>query len=181
MNYPVDTINFVLALGVVAIQIKALYLLGAIVLRKKNRFAAWTVKVAGDNALGIAFILALGSFVISLFYSEVLGFAPCGLCWLQRVAIYPQLFLFITALIKGDEKIADYSIVLSVAGLIISLYQHALQLGASEFVPCATTLLAADCAKKTLFEFGYITFPLMAASVCAYLIVLMITLKIRNR
>ncbi len=181
MNYPVETINFWLAIGVIGIQIKVIYLLGAIAFRKKSSFAAWTVKVAGDNALGIAFLLALGSLVISLFYSEVLGFAPCGLCWLQRVTLYPQLFLFAAALFKSDEKIADYSIILSIVGLIISLYQHYLQVGGSEFLPCATTLLAADCSKKTLFEFGYITFPLMAASICAYLIVLMITLKIRNK
>jgi disulfide bond formation protein DsbB len=177
MGYPVDLINHYLGVGTIALQAATVVLIIALLWRKHSRAAQKFVAAIGGNAIGLAFLLTLASLGLSLFYSEVLGFAPCGLCWLQRVFIYPQVFLFIVALIKGDEKIADYSIVLSIVGLVIALYQHSLQMGASPLVPCATTLLAADCTKKTLFEFGYITFPLMAASVFAFLIVLMIAMK----
>lgn len=180
MNYPVETINLILAIGVVLLQVKIVFLLFTFAFEKRSPLLQKMVQLTGDNALGISFILTLGGLVLSLFYSEILGFAPCGLCWLQRVFIYPQVFLFTVALIKGDKKIADYSIVLSVIGLVIALYQHMLQIGASDLVPCATTLIAADCAEKTLFEFGYITFPLMAATLFAYLIVLMIAAKKTN-
>jgi disulfide bond formation protein DsbB len=181
MNYPVDTINFALGLGTVLIQVCAVVLLLSLFFRNRFSFFGKISAFAAGNALGIAFVLTLASLGLSLFYSEVLGFAPCGLCWLQREFMYPQAFLFLVALVKNDEKIADYSIVLSSVGVVIALYQHSLQMGASEFVPCAQTLLAADCAERTLFEFGYITFPLMAASVFAFLIVLMLSLRLQKK
>lgn len=180
MNYPVETINFILGLGTLALQVLTVVLIIALLFQKKSSASEKIVSFFASNALGLAFLLSLASVALSLFYSEVLGFAPCGLCWLQRVFIYPQLFLFGVALFKNEARVADYSIALSVGGLIIALYQHSLQMGASEFVPCATTLLAADCAEKTLFELGYITFPLMAASLLAFLIVLMVALRKRS-
>lgn len=43
-----------------------------------------------SNLLGYtAWTIALASMAGSLFFSEVMQFAPCVLCWYQRIAMYP--------------------------------------------------------------------------------------------
>jgi len=99
----------------------------------------------------------------------------------QRVFLYPQIFSFIVALSKQDRRIADYSIALSVPGFVIALYQHYLQMGGTSVIPCpATADKAVDCAVRFLFEFGYITYPLMAATAFAFLIITMLFVRKAN-
>jgi disulfide bond formation protein DsbB len=120
----------------------------------------------------IAFIVTLGSSVTTLIYSEIFGFIPCGLCWLQRVFLYPQVFLLALALYRKDKGIALYGIVLSIPGLVVSLYQHYLQIGGAEFITCPKAGADANCAERILFEFGFMTFPLLSAILFTFLIVL---------
>jgi len=49
------------------------------------------------NQIGIilAFVIALVSMVGSLFYSEIMKFAPCNLCWWQRICMYPQSYSWV--------------------------------------------------------------------------------------
>ncbi|MDA1515628.1 disulfide bond formation protein B, partial [Bacillus cereus group sp. TH40LC] len=35
----------------------------------------------------------------SLYFSEILGFTPCNLCWYQRIFMYPLIFLIIISMI----------------------------------------------------------------------------------
>lgn len=126
--------------------------------------------------LPLAFVLAAVSTFFTLVYSEYLGVIPCGLCWLQRVFLYPQVLMFAVAWFKRDRGVVLYSIPLSIAGFVVALYQHALQMGMSSPLPCPAAG-EADCAKRIVFELGYITFPLMAASLFAFLIVLMLIYK----
>jgi len=37
--------------------------------------------------------ITVGSVALSLVYSDYFGFIPCSLCWLQRIALYPQALL----------------------------------------------------------------------------------------
>lgn len=180
MEYSVDLINQTLGIGTLLLQIASLILIGALIGRKMSPFLSRITDYAGRSALVLGFLLTAASVFLSLFYSEILGFAPCGLCWLQRVFIYPQMILWGMAFVKNDTKIADYIIGLSIPGLIVSLYQHYLQIGGSELIPCAQTLLAADCAERTIFELGYITFPLMAGSLFVFMIALAISMKVKR-
>lgn len=99
--------------------------------------------------------------VDTLVYSEFFGIIPCGLCWLERVFMYPLLFIIAIALFTKDRNAPRYILTLSVAGLLIALYHHYIQLGGSQFIKCPAA--GADCAKLIIFEFGFITFPLLAA------------------
>ena len=109
---------------------------------------------------------------MTLVYSEAFGFVPCGLCWLQRVFLYPQVFILGMALFYKEKIAARYGLMLSVPGLIISLYQHYLQMGGNEFLPCPAS--GGDCAKRIMFEFDFVTFPLVSAFLFLFLIVLYI-------
>ena len=175
--YPVETINYALSLLVLAVEIAGAALLTIFFLRKKS--ASWQAYLedisafVGKWGLWIGLILTASGTALSLFYSEVLGFSPCGLCWVQRIFLYPQVLLFALAIWKKDRGIALYSIVLSIAGGIVALYQHYLQIGGS-----ATQ--ASDCAQRFLFEFGYMTFPLMTVTLFAFLIVVMLFVRDRS-
>jgi disulfide bond formation protein DsbB len=178
--FPIETLNYWLALGTILIQIIAAGFLALFFLQKKYPDLRDIGIFLRKWGLWIGLILSIGASVMTLFYSEVLGIQPCGWCWVQRVFLYPQILLFALAIKKKDTRAADYSIAFSVAGGLAALYQHYLQMGGASVLPCpASSSEAVDCAVRFVFEFGYITFPMMALTLFVFLIVLM--LFVRNR
>lgn len=121
---------------------------------------------------GIALVFGIVtlSVVLTLVYSELFGITPCGFCWLERMALYPQLILIGIALYYKDAGLPRYGIGLSIIGFLISLYHHYIQMGGTEFIACPTS--GADCAKRFLFEYDFITFPLLSAFLFGTLAVL---------
>lgn len=115
---------------------------------------------ASVNAYLIGFLIALMSMVMSLVYSEAIGFAPCMLCWYQRIFMYPLAFLFGTALIKKEKHITDYALVLTIVGTLIALYHNALSWMPLNSLPCPAT--GPSCTILYTNTFGFITIPLMS-------------------
>ncbi len=173
----VETINYLLALGTVGLQVGAAGLLAFFLLGNRVPSLEWKRVLLEKWGLWIGFILTLTGSALTLFYSEILGFPPCPLCWWQRVFLYPQVLMFALAIWKRDRAIADYSILLSIAGAGVALYHHMLQVLPAGSLPCPAE--GVSCAQRFIFEFGYITFPLMAFSLFAFLIVL--TLFVRKK
>jgi len=162
------------------LQIIGIAFLALFFLRKRFPDLSPIAEFLENRGLWIGLALTLGGIISSLFYSEILGIAPCGLCWLQRVFLYPQAILFAVAIWKKSRDIADYSIALSIFGGVVALYQHYLQMGGANVLPCpAVATQAADCSVRFLFEFGYITFPLMSFTVFAFLIIVMLFVRER--
>lgn len=163
---------------IVGLIIAALWLLKIIAhhygfLRKYRHWMEHIARLA--HPLG--FLIALFATIMSLYYQYALGIEPCELCWLQRIFLYPQVFLFGLAWYKKDKAIYDYSILLSIAGLVIALYQHYLQIGYNLYSPCSTNPFAVSCAKPTFLEFGFVTYPFMAVVTFSILILLAYTAK----
>ena len=175
----VETLNYVLALGTLTMQVVGAGFLALYFLRKKFSDLQDIADMLGRWGIRLGLALTLGATAMTLYYSEVLGFLPCGWCWVQRVFLWPQVLLFAIALYKRDRAAADYSIAFSVFGAAAALYQHYLQMGGSALVPCPASG-AGDCAQRFLFEFNYITFPLMAATLFGFLIVLMFFVRRRT-
>lgn len=118
--------------------------------------------------LEILFIISLSALVGSLLYSNVIGFPPCELCWIQRILVYPQALLLFMAVLKKDKNIVTYLFPLSLMGGIISLYHSLTHFGLGDGVLECTSALG-DCGKLYVFEYGYITIPFMAFTIFAYL------------
>lgn len=76
------------------------------------------------NALLLAFawLVALVATLGSLYYSEVRNFIPCTLCWYQRIAMYPLVFILGIATWRNDPQIRPYALTLSLLGLFWSSY-----------------------------------------------------------
>lgn len=128
----------------------------------------------------------IGGVATSLLYSEYFGFAPCSLCWLQRVALYPLAILSVVAYkIKDVVFYPLYGIVLSVFGLLVAVYHYIYQALPAEiiktgFMPCLADG-TVDCANKFMEVFGFVTFPFLSAVMFAFLIVLYLNLRRSGR
>ncbi len=145
-------------LGAVAV---VLFLIAVVYLSYKKDLAKYA-NCLGNYIFPIGFFVSFGGMSLSLFYSEVMHYAPCDLCWYQRVFLYPQVFLFAYAWYKKDRAVLPYSLLLSLVGFATGLYHHFLQIGFDLMKPCSSAPFAVDCAKPSFVEFGFVTFPFMA-------------------
>jgi disulfide bond formation protein DsbB len=176
--YPVQDINYFLALGAVLGQIVTVGLLFIFLMRSRMPSLTGIAESISKRGLLIGLLVSILATVLALFYSEVLGFEPCPLCWWQRVFLFPQVILLGMAFWKKDAYIAEYSIVLSIFGFGVALYQHALQMMGEGSLPCPAT--GVSCAQRILFEFGYVTFPMLAVTAFAFLFVVMLFVRARR-
>lgn len=124
----------------------------------QNWFFAYVIK----NIYLLGLVISLGAIVLSLFYSNIVGYPPCELCWYQRIAIYPQAILFFLANKTRDVRVFTYTGVFSVIGIIIALYHNWIDWGGTQFVACDT---AGSCTARYIAEFGFVTIPLMSLCV----------------
>ncbi|MBI2099234.1 disulfide bond formation protein B [Candidatus Uhrbacteria bacterium] len=129
------------------------------------------LRFLGKNAVLFSFLIALASVAGSLYYSEIVGFAPCKLCWIQRIFIYPQVIILGMALRKEDSGVANYSIALSGIGAIFSAYHQYLQFGGHSLFSCSAN--AVSCSQRLTLEFGYVTIPMMMLTAFLLIILLM--------
>ena len=113
--------------------------------------------------LRINFLIALSAVIGSLYFSEVMNFPPCTLCWYQRICIYPLVIIFGVGLLTEDDGHRKYSGPLLMIGLALAVYHNLLYFGviAQPLVPCTG---AVSCSSKQLDLFGFITIPLLALS-----------------
>ena len=177
--FPLETTNFLLALGTIALQIAGVLCLLLFFFRKNLPGFEHIVAFIREWGLALGLALTVVASALTLYYSDILGIPPCPLCWWQRIFLYPQVILFALALWRKERFIADYSIVLSVIGLGFALYHHCLQVLPSGSLPCPAEG-TVSCAQRFMFEFGYITYPLMAASLFVFLIALMLFVRKRG-
>ena len=130
--------------------------------------------------LQMSFIISLVATFGSLFFSEVLKYPPCALCWYQRIFMYPQVIILGLAIFKKDLSVVTYSISLSLVGFIIALYHNFVQFGFSA-LPCPAVGNSVSCAKLFFIEFGYITIPLMSLVAFSMMIIFVIFSKLQEK
>lgn len=176
----VETFNYILSLGTIVLQIFCFIIIGALIFfRKKDNVF---LKFLHDYTFIIAFLVTFGATAISLFYSNVIGFPPCELCWLQRIFIYPQVVLFGMELWKKERVIVDYALVLAFIGTIISLFHIYVEHGGTTSLACATgATTEVSCAVRYVYEFSYVSIPVMAFSMGVFLMLVLWNYKYMSR
>ncbi len=120
-----------------------------------------TKKDVRDPLLFLAWAVSATALFGSLFFSEVLKYEPCTLCWYERMALYPLFILLGIAIIRKDYFISLYSMVFSIIGAALSLYHYGIQKlpalqGSS--LACGRT----PCTDEYINWFGFITIPFLA-------------------
>ncbi len=117
----------------------------------------WTKKYFFYIAWLQAFVATIGS----LFFSEVMKFTPCILCWYQRICMYPLVTILAVGIFKKDKNLPYYVLPLSITGLIIAIYHNLLYFNIlpESAAPCIT---GVSCTTKYIALFGFITIPLLS-------------------
>jgi disulfide bond formation protein DsbB len=133
--------------------------LGLVIYRLvKGREAAWAL--LGDSAIWLAWIVAAVATAGSLFYSEVIHFVPCRLCWFQRIAMYPMSIILLVGAIRREVVVKYYALPLALGGAAISIWHYLTQTFPSlEGGSCDPV---NPCSSKYVDMFGFISIPFMA-------------------
>lgn len=129
-----------------------------------------------DYFLYVAWMVSVFATVGSLFFSEVLHFPPCVLCWYQRVFMYPLPFLMTIGILKKDALLPTYILLLAPLGWIISVYHVLLyyKIIPDQLAPC---VLGVSCTTKYIEYFGFITIPFLSFVAFSCIILAMILYK----
>ena len=111
--------------------------------------------------LFLAWFIAVIATLGSLFFSEVMEFIPCSLCWYQRIAMYPLVLIFGVALWKGRRDVHLYAWPLSILGNLLALYHLGVQY---EIIPEAASpcVQGVPCSSMYIQWLGFITIPFLS-------------------
>lgn len=163
----VPFLSVLTVIGHVMIAIVTATLLYELLAKKTTRLGA----LLGTHGLILMFIVALTATSGSLYFSEISGWNPCKLCWIQRIFMYPQVILLVIALWKKDRSIARYILALCLVGAAFAAYHYFIQMQAilappiDPAIPCDAS--GESCVKTPFAHFGYITIPMMALTAFA--------------
>ena len=124
-------------------------------------------KLSGLSAYA-AWIAALIAMVGSLFFSEVMELPPCVLCWYQRIAMYPLVFIIGVGIVLRDARMKYYALPVCLGGLAVSIYHNLLYYGIlpDSIAPCTQ---GVSCTSVQIEWLGFITIPLMALTAFVFI------------
>ncbi len=169
-----DSVQLFSALLGIGTLIGGLLTGGAILLEGKATWAASWLGQVRASGLWIMCAITTGAMVGSLHFSEQVGYAPCKLCWYQRIAMYSIAIITFVAALRRDKNIATYSMVLACVGLVVSVYHYALEW----FPQLESNVCSLDVPCTTVWfrELGFVTLCFMAGS--AFIAVITISLAL---
>ena len=127
-------------------------------------FAAW----------GVAAVATTGS----LFFSYVMGFAPCVLCWYQRICLFPLVVILARGLFPLDPGVVRYALPVAALGWLVAAYHNLVYLGVvpESLQPCGR---GVSCSEQYP-ELGFLSIPLLSLLGFTLLNVLLIVLSRRS-
>jgi disulfide bond formation protein DsbB len=126
----------------------------------------------------VAWIVAAGSTLGSLFFSHVMDFPPCILCWYQRICLFPLAIILGRALFPLDRDVGRYALPLAAAGWVLAAYHNLLYTGIipADLQPCEQ---GVSCTEQYLELFG-LSIPLLSLLSFSILTGILITLRKRS-
>ncbi len=124
----------------------------------------------------IAMISTLGS----LFFSEIMKFPPCVLCWYQRIAMYPLAIIFLIGSFQGVRVTLSFATPFAIIGWFIALYHNLLHY---EIVPetASPCLQGVSCATVYINWFGFLTIPLLSFMAFSLILLGLFLMKRSNK
>ncbi len=111
--------------------------------------------------LFICWLISCVSALGSLFFSEVMNFAPCVLCWYQRICLYPLVLILSLGLFSIDKSVVRFALPLTLIGWFIAFYHNLLYSGIipESIQPCSQ---GVSCTEDYINLFGIFSIPLLA-------------------
>ena len=129
------------------------------------------------RSFGAAWTSAPLSSLAVLFVGEVMGQAPCDLCWFQRAFMFPLAIILGIAAFKSDRAVIPYGLALAAGGSLVALYHSLLYAGVipAPIVPCTG---GPSCSGESM-AIGGVPLPLL--SLTAFAIILILLLNFQRR
>ncbi len=129
----------------------------------------WLERYSLYLGLAAAWIAMLGS----LYFSEIMGYIPCTLCWYQRILMYPLTGIIAIGLLRRDRGLPSYVLPFSVFGVGFATYHYLIQ-RTSIFGGESTCKVGVPCTTMWINWFGFATIPFLA--LLAFVIITVVTL-----
>lgn len=112
----------------------------------------WIDELIEESGRELALLVALIATTGSQFTSQILGWAPCELCWYQRVFMFPLTPILGATIIVENRNLEKLSIALAAIGAPIALFHHLLV----RFDPTQGCGFALPCSMQYQFDLGVI-------------------------
>jgi disulfide bond formation protein DsbB len=114
----------------------------------------------------------------SLFFSEIMEFPPCVLCWYQRIFMFPLVFILLAGLFPFDKNVFRYALPLALAGWATAFYHTLLYSGfiPESIQPCKQ---GVSCSETYIDLLGFITIPML--SLISFSLIVGMLLFLRRR
>ncbi len=113
-----------------------------------------------ENQLVCIFVISLIATTGSLYFSIVMKFIPCDLCWYQRISMYPVAMISLVGIAIKEPKTVFYIAPLIGLGTIVAIYHNLLYFGViEEIVPCTA---GVSCSTRYIRWLGFLTIPSMS-------------------
>lgn len=111
--------------------------------------------------LFIAWLVAVAASLSALFIGEVVGQAPCSLCWHQRAFMFPLAILLAVASFRGDTGAWLYALPLAAIGMAIAGFHSLLFAGfiPEGIQPCSQ---GPSCASADMTILGMLPLPYLS-------------------
>lgn len=116
-----------------------------------------------------AWLVAVAATASALFIGEVMGMAPCVLCWYQRIFMFPLAIVLAIACYGDDRRGAVYALPFALGGVALAGYHTLLVAGLApkSWIPCGA---GVSCADQKLEILKGIQIPLL--SLAAFILIL---------
>ena len=137
-----------------------------------------TTSNAHWSILFLCWLVVTISTLGSLFFSEIMQFPPCILCWYQRIALFPLVFIFTTGLFSCDKSVVRYAFPLAAAGWFVALYHNLLYSGIipEKLQPCSK---GVSCTEEYINLFGFLSIPMLSFLSFSTILILLFILNRR--
>ncbi len=113
------------------------------------------------NILFACWLLVTVSTLGSLFFSYVMEFAPCVLCWYQRICLFPLVLILGRGLFPFDKYAVKFALPLAIAGWLTAVYHNLLFAGIipDKMQPCSQ---GVSCTEEYIDLFGFLSIPMLS-------------------
>jgi len=133
----------------------------------------------GWRYLLAAWLVALAASLGALFIGEVVGQAPCSLCWHQRAFMFPLAIVLAIACFRSDARAWLYALPLAAGGWLVAGFHSLLYAGfiPEGIQPCSQ---GPSCASADMTILGGLPLPFLSLAAFTTIAALLIISIKRN-
>jgi len=134
-------------------------------MNENTKDTAWTL-------VFLCWLIASVSALGTIFFSEIMNYPPCELCWYQRIFMYPLVIIFLVGILSFDKAVLKYSLPIVIIGWLVSIYHNLIyyKIIPESAAPCVE---GVSCTAEYIKWFGFITIPLLSLFSFTLLLILL--------